>query len=163
MKKIGILTILALTLSLFLAGNAFAAGMTKAGEEGKQVSSAALFKGVIASEDVVGLDVKNQEGKTIGSVSGQKADANGEIRFLTVSTGGFLGIGEKERLIPSSAFEPTEKADALILTVDEKLVENAPAKTPDMTEEGYNRELYEHYGQAPYWGAEDQAAPQKGY
>jgi hypothetical protein len=70
-----------------------------------------------------------------------------------------LGIGEKERIVPYSAFKPAEGANALILTVDENLLASSPAKTPDMTEEQFNRELYEHYGQAPYWGTEREAIP----
>ena len=161
MKKIGIMAVLALSFSLLLAGSAFAGGMTMGGEGGHKKAEATFFEGAFSAEEIVGMDVQNKEGKTIGSVSGHKADENGQVRFILVSTGGFLGIGEKDRFIPYSAFKPAETANALILTVDENLLASAPAKTPDMTEEGYSRELYEHYGQAPYWGTGSEAMPEE--
>jgi sporulation protein YlmC with PRC-barrel domain len=155
------MTILAISFTLLLAGTGFSGGMTK-GEEGGQKEVQAVTSGeFIPAEKLTGMDVRNREGKTIGEVSASQVDENGNIRFLVVSTGGFFGIGEKERLVPYSAFKPAEAADALILTVDESLLASSPAKKSDMTEEQFSRELYEHYGQAPYWGPESEAIPKE--
>jgi hypothetical protein len=161
MKKISIIAVLVLPLSLLLAGGLFASGMDKSSDDATQKSQTTLFQGAIPADKLVGMDVKNQAGKTIGSISGQQADASGDIRFLTVSTGGIMGMGEKEHLVPTGAFEPTAKADALVLKVDENLVKNAPAKTQDISDAEYQRELNEHYGQAPSWGGEEKAMPEK--
>jgi len=162
MRKISILTILAISFSLLLAGAVFAGGgMTKAEEGGPKEVQAVTSGEFIPVDKLTGMDVRNREGKTIGEVSASRLDENGNIRFLVVSTGGFFGIGEKERLVPYSAFKPAEAANALILTVDENLLANSPAKTPDVTEEQFSRELYEHYGQAPYWGTEREAIPKE--
>jgi sporulation protein YlmC with PRC-barrel domain len=161
MRKISFMAILAISLTLLLAGAVFSGGMTKAGEGGSQAGQAVTSGEFISTDKLTGMDVRNQEGKRIGEVSAYQLDESGNVRFLVVSTGGIFGIGEKERLVPYSAFKPTEAADALILTVDESLLASSPAKAPDMTEEQYSRELYEHYGQAPFWGAESEAIPER--
>jgi sporulation protein YlmC with PRC-barrel domain len=159
MKKIGIMTILAISFMLLLAGTGFSGGMTKTEAGGEKGVQAVTSGESISIDKLTGMDVRNREGKVIGEVSGSQLDDNGDVSFLVVSTGGVLGIGEKERIVPYSAFKPAEGANALILTVDENLLASSPAKTPDMTEEQFNRELYEHYGQAPYWGTEREAIP----
>lgn len=160
MKKISITAILSILFSLLLAGTVFAGGMTKAEEGGQQQVQAVTAAESFSVDKLTGMDVRNRDGKSIGEVSAYQLDESGNIRFLVVSTGGIYGIGAKERLVPFSAFKPAEAADALILTVDEGLLASSPAKTPDLTEDQYNRELYEHYGQAPYWGAESEAIPE---
>jgi sporulation protein YlmC with PRC-barrel domain len=158
MRKISILAISLISFILLFAGTGFSGGMTKAEEGGQKAVTSGEF---IPVDKLTGMDVRNREGKTIGEVSASQVDENGNIRFLVVTTGGFFGIGEKERVVPYSAFKPAEAADALILTVDESLLASSPAKKPDMTEEQFSRELYEHYGQAPYWGPESEAIPKE--
>jgi sporulation protein YlmC with PRC-barrel domain len=156
MKKINILAISLISFILLFAGTGFSGGMTKSEEGGQKAVTSGEF---IPVDKLTGMDVRNREGKTIGEVSASQLDEKGNVRFLVVSTGGIFGIGEKERLVPYSAFKPAEGANALILTVDEDLLASSPAKTPDMTEEQFNREIYEHYGQAPYWGTEREVIP----
>lgn len=161
MKKIGIMAILAILVSLLLAGAVFAGGgMTKAAEGGPQAGQAVTYGEFISVDKLTGMDVRNRDGKSIGEVSAYQLDESGNIRFLVVSTGGIYGIGAKERLVPYTAFKAAEAADALILTVDESLLASSPAKTPDMTDEEFSRGIYEHYGLAPYWGAESEAIPE---
>jgi sporulation protein YlmC with PRC-barrel domain len=160
MKKISFMAVLVISFSLLLAGAVFAGGMTKAEEGGPQTGPAVTSGEFISADKLTGMTVRNMDGKKIGEVSASQLDENGDIRFLVVSTGGIFGIGAKERLVPYSAFKPAEAADALILTVDESLLASAPAKTTDMTEEQFSRELYEHFGQAPFWGAESESAPE---
>lgn len=160
MKKTGIVVILAMAFSLLLAGAVFAGGMTTAEEGGPQAVQAVAPGEFIPVDKLTGMDVRNRDGAKIGEVSAYQLDENGNVRFLVVAAGGIYGIGAKERLVPYSAFKPAAAADALILTVDESLLASSPAKTPGMTEEQYSRDLYEHYGQAPYWGAESEAIPE---
>jgi sporulation protein YlmC with PRC-barrel domain len=160
MKKISFMAIMAISFTLLLAGAVFAGGMTKAGEGGPQAGQDVTSGEFISADKLAGMGVRNQEGKRIGEVSDFQLDENGNVRFLVVSTGGIFGIGAAERVVPYTAFKPAEAADALILTVDESLLASSPAKTSEMTEEQYSRELYEHFGQAPYWGAESEAIPE---
>lgn len=161
MKKISIMGSLALLFTLLFAGTGLSGGMTKTETGGQKEVQAVTSGEFIPVDKLTGMDVRNREGKKIGEVSASQLDEKGNIRFLVVSTGGILGVGEKERLVPYSAFKPAEGANALILTVDESLLASSPAKTPDMTEEQFSRELYEHYGQAPYWGTEREVIPKE--
>lgn len=161
MKKISIIAISVISFMFLFAGTGFSGGMTKTETGGQKEVQAVTSGEFIPVDKLTGMDVRNREGKTIGEVSASQLDEKGNVRFLVVSTGGILGTGEKERVVPYSAFKPAEGANALILTVDENLLASSPKKTPYMTEEQFNRELYEHYGQAPYWGIEREAVPKK--
>jgi sporulation protein YlmC with PRC-barrel domain len=135
MKKIGIFSILALAFSLFLSGSVLA-GMQK-DKEGK--------KAAINAEEFLGKSVMDEGGKSIGTISSFQTDEDGTIRFV------ILAAEEQEYFVPFGAFRPSAEGDALILTVDESLLVTAPVKTPDMSEDAFSRELYEHYGVSPYW------------
>jgi sporulation protein YlmC with PRC-barrel domain len=154
------MTVLAFSFGLLLAGAPFAGEMTKAAEGGKQEVQATTYGEFLSVDKLTGMKVRNQAGKSIGEVAAVQVDDEGSIRFLAISTGGVLGIGAKERLVPYSAFRSTEAADALILTVDESLLASSPQRAPGMTEDAFSREIYEHYGQAPYWEAESGAIPE---
>lgn len=54
--------------------------------------------------DIRRLDVFNENGDQIGSVEDFYVDTQErEVRFLEVSSGGFMGLGEKRFLIPVEA------------------------------------------------------------
>ena len=154
MKSIVNIAVMSLMFTLLIAGSAFSADVARADSDG-QMTKAALFQGAIPADKVVGMTVQNRGGQDIGKVTAQTLDENGKTSFLTISTGGFLGIGAKEHLVPVDVFKPTQNNDALVLTVDEQLLANAPQKTSEMNEKGFERKLVEHYGQAPSWGKED--------
>jgi sporulation protein YlmC with PRC-barrel domain len=50
----------------------------------------------VDAETLIGLDVVNADGETIGEIDNVVIDANGEVRHVIVGVGGFLGIGEKD-------------------------------------------------------------------
>src|SRR5918997_6264569 len=55
-------------------------------------------------DDVRGNDAYDAQGQRIGSVSDLYIDPQDrEVRFLEVGAGGFLGIGEKNYLVPVEA------------------------------------------------------------
>jgi sporulation protein YlmC with PRC-barrel domain len=56
------------------------------------------------AQDVRGLDVYDEDGDRIGTVEDLYADAQErKVRFLDVSGGGVLGLGEKRFLVPVEA------------------------------------------------------------
>src|ERR671916_1628600 len=55
-------------------------------------------------DDLRGKDIYDTEGQRIGSVEDLYIDPQDrEVRFLEVGAGGFLGIGEKNYLVPVEA------------------------------------------------------------
>lgn len=50
----------------------------------------------VDAQSLIGRDIVNAEGETIGEVDNVVIDADGQVRHIIVGVGGFLGIGEKE-------------------------------------------------------------------
>jgi sporulation protein YlmC with PRC-barrel domain len=104
------------------------------------------------SEDVRGYKVFDSAGEELGKVSNLIIDeAQAKVRFLEVTGGGFLGIGDHTVLVP---------VDAVTRISDEKVYVNqtrehvagGPRYDPALAvEESFWTSNYEHYGVAPYW------------
>lgn len=95
--------------------------------------------GVVRVDTIRGLDVFNLQGEELGAVEGVTVDADkGEIAYVVLSHGGFLGIGEKLIAVPWNSFRMTEERDALVLDVQEKTLADAPGfdedNWPDMSD-----------------------------
>jgi sporulation protein YlmC with PRC-barrel domain len=55
----------------------------------------------------------------IGDVDDVLVDKSGKVTGLVVGVGGFLGVGEKDVIVPFSAVKTTKKDDKWWLTLDE--------------------------------------------
>ena len=64
----------------------------------------------------------------IGDVDDVLIDKSGKITGLVIGVGGFLGVGEKDVIVPFSAVKTTKKNDKWWLTADESKddLKNAP-------------------------------------
>jgi sporulation protein YlmC with PRC-barrel domain len=80
-------------------------------------------------------DVWNQNGEQVGDVEDMILDLdNSRISYVIVGTGGFLGIGEKEVLVPWNSLQVHPETgdvvgapeNAFILLADQETLENAP-------------------------------------
>ncbi|MFZ1618417.1 MAG: hypothetical protein WAT41_13790, partial [Flavobacteriales bacterium] len=67
----------------------------------------------------------------------------------------FLTMGEKLFAIPFSAFEYNVINNEYILDLPKNRLENAPGfdadHWPTMSDEQWNRDVYNYYGRSPYW------------
>ncbi|MFC0623302.1 PRC-barrel domain-containing protein [Kribbella deserti] len=104
--------------------------------------------------DVRGRKVIDRDGQEIGEIDGLLIDAEQQkVRFLQVSAGGFLGIGERRFLVPVDAVTSVED-DQVTLGQDREHVAGAPVYDPDLEDKpdrGFYEGIYGHYGYAPYW------------
>lgn len=100
---------------------------------------------MITAEKLKGMDVVSQEGEDIGKINKINIDQqSGEVKFVTISKGGILGIGAEEIAVPLSAFDfRDEKAK---LKVDHSKLDNVPQQTAGTTDSDYLRNLETHYG-----------------
>lgn len=105
---------------------------------------------MITAEKLKGMEVVSQKGEELGQIKKVMIDQqSGEIKFITISRGGILGIGSDEVAAPLSAFEfGVEQAR---LTVDQSKLENVPQQKAEATDSDYQRDLETHYGVAPAW------------
>jgi CBS domain-containing protein/sporulation protein YlmC with PRC-barrel domain len=106
------------------------------------------------AEDVRGLKVLDVAGEELGTVNDLFIDeAERKVRFLEVSSGGFLGLGATKFLLPVDAITRIT-ADVVYINQSRERVAGAPQYDPNLVEERYARDVYGHYGYAPYWGAD---------
>ena len=75
------------------------------------------------------------------------------MRFLEVSSGGFLGLGATKFLLPVDAISRIDSRRRFTSIRARERVAGAPRYDPTLVEERYVSDVYSHYGYPPYWGA----------
>jgi CBS domain-containing protein/sporulation protein YlmC with PRC-barrel domain len=104
------------------------------------------------AEDIRGLKAVDMAGEELGSIDDLFIDEQDrKVRFLEISSGGFLGLGATKFLIPVDAI--TRIADEVVhINQSRESVAGAPQYDPTLVEEQYVSNVYSHYGYPPYWG-----------
>jgi len=99
---------------------------------------------------VIGSDVRNRAGEKIGDIRDLVVDDNGTIRLAIVSTGGFLGVGDRMHAVPWDALTLGPNDDH-VLDIDRTHLQAAPGFTsktwPNLGDERWmadNRRYYIH-------------------
>ena len=106
-----------------------------------------------AAEDVRGRKVVDADGQELGQVDELLIDERErKVRFLRVTSGGFLGLGATKFLIPVEAISRV-RGDAVHIDQTADRVAAGPAYEPDLVDEEFVENLYDHYGYRPYWAA----------
>src|SRR5690606_28750049 len=110
----------------------------------------------IRAERVIGTDVKDNAGNTIGKIEGiilEKTD--NKIMFAVVGFGGILGVGEKYHPIPWSALDYVPEENAFVVPFTKEQLEKAPADTiKELTKDDgqwARNSAYDYYKVEPYW------------
>jgi hypothetical protein len=80
---------------------------------------------------------------------------SGKVAYAVLSFGGVLRMGNKLFAVPWSALSVDEDEKCFVLDVDKATLENAPGfdknNWPDMADTTWGAEVYQHYGETPYW------------
>lgn len=88
--------------------------------------------GRLNTDDITGSDVRNLEDENLGSVSDLVIDpASGELTYVVVARGGFLGFGEDYVAVPWERFSATPGLNTLVLNMDPETLQDAPVIDPD--------------------------------
>jgi sporulation protein YlmC with PRC-barrel domain len=104
------------------------------------------------AEDIRGRDVLDTAGEEIGRVDDLLIDEQEQkVRFLQVSSGGFLGLGATKFLIPVDAIMRMTE-DAVYISQARERLAGAPRYDPSLVDERYLSDVYGYYGYSPYWG-----------
>ncbi len=114
---------------------------------------------LISSSSFTGSGVTNLAGENLGDVKDFMIDADsGNIAYVVLSFGGFLGMGDKLFAIPFEAFTIDMAEEKIILDFDKEKLENAPGFDKDNWPSGPQREyiqnVHDHFGMKPYWERE---------
>ena len=116
---------------------------------------------VLSAGTLAGDHVRNRAGDDLGTVEEIMIDLeSGQIAYVVLSFGGFLGIGDKLFAVPWESLELNAADHEFILDVDKQTLENAPGfdkdNWPDMADPKWGSEVHAHYGREPYWNRTDE-------
>jgi len=104
-----------------------------------------------SDEDIRGRKVVDAKGESIGEVDDLMIDAaEKKVRFIRVSSGGFLGMGKKIFLIPVDAISQIED-NAVHINHERDRFLGAPGYNPEVTDRAYLASLYGYWNYSPYW------------
>ena len=99
---------------------------------------------------IIGSEVRNKAGDKIGDIRDLMIDGSGTIKLAIVSTGGFLGVGDRLHAVPWDALALGPKDDH-ILDIDKAHLQATPGFTsktwPNLGDDHWmadNRRYYVH-------------------
>lgn len=110
----------------------------------------------IRASDVIGTEVRNRAGESLGKVEDIVLDkTSNSIMFAVLSFGGFLGIGERYHPMPWAVLDYDPDIEAFVVDYSREQLESAPSDTIDeLTRHdgvGFRDRAFEHYQVDPYW------------
>ncbi len=135
-------------------GSTGAAGSTRpAATADGQVSGKAAqedWQRIYRVSKIIGSDVRNLQGEKVGDIKDVVLDRQGMVSYAVVSTGGFLGMGNRMHAVPWSALRSVPGRDHRVLDIDKERLKQAPSfepdKWPNVVDEGWssaNRRFFE--------------------
>jgi len=130
-------------------GAAIVGGETRPGNEGPGPR-------VMAASTLEGDDIVNRQGDKLGELEEIMLDVTtGRIAYAVLSTGGFLGLGDKLFAIPWGALTMDPENKCFILDVDKEHLKQAPGfdkdHWPTMADQTWATDIHSYYGTQPYW------------
>ncbi|MDR5833565.1 PRC-barrel domain-containing protein [Caballeronia sp. LZ034LL] len=114
---------------------------------------------VMAASTLDGNSVISSDGHDVGSLKDIMLDvSNGHIAYAVLSSGGFLGIGNKLLAIPWSALTLDTDNRCFRLDATAEQVRNSPGfdkdAWPSMADHVWASTVHQHYGREPYWATD---------
>jgi hypothetical protein len=111
----------------------------------------------MAAATLDGNKVMSTDGDDVGKVKDIMLDVRtGRIAYVVLSSGGFLGIGDKLLAIPWSALTLDTDSESFLLNVPSQRLKDAPGfdkdNWPSMADEKWATSIHQYYGSEPYWG-----------
>ncbi|RFU44835.1 PRC-barrel domain-containing protein [Paraburkholderia sp. DHOC27] len=111
---------------------------------------------VMAASTLGGDKVLSTEGDDIGKIKDIMLDVrSGRIAYAVLSSGGFLGIGDKLLAIPWHALTLDTARQCFRVAMSSESIRNAPGfdkdHWPSMADETWATSIHQFYGREPYW------------
>ncbi len=112
---------------------------------------------LIASDRVVGAEVRRPDGSKVGRIERLMLDKlSGRVAYAVMSFGGFLGLGEDYYTLPWGMLRYGLSSEAYLVDISEEQLRSAPIRSPEGGDPADERQWEEHvhryYNAAPYWG-----------
>jgi len=106
---------------------------------------------IVNTDDVVGVEVRNLQNEDLGKIEAIMLDKiKGEVAYVVLSFGGFLGMGDKLFAMPWSIFSYDEANSCFVIAVDKEKLQNSPGfdkdHWPDMSNTTWRTTINNYYG-----------------
>jgi sporulation protein YlmC with PRC-barrel domain len=119
---------------------------------------------VMAASTLDGDKILSTDGEEVGKVKDIMLDVQaGRIAYVVMSSGGFLGIGDKLLAIPWNALTLDTTRKCFLVALSSERIKNAPGfdkqHWPSMADTTWATSVHQYYGREPYWrslGADDE-------
>ncbi len=121
-----------------------------------EISSTSMAAGYFAFNNLKGRKVKDAQGETLGSIDNVVVGSDGQARYVIISHGGILGIGDTLTPIPwsvvgSQFHQSMDNDNALVVNLTKDQLESAPkyAENGDnnFSNPQWNQKLHAFYPQ----------------
>jgi len=108
---------------------------------------------LISSNRVQGTRVFSIAGEHIGDVDHMMIDKqSGQVRYVVISFGGFLGIAHKHNPLPWSTLTYDTELCGYATEITEAQLKDSPKFSDDEPpNRAWEEQIYSHYGLMPYW------------
>lgn len=106
---------------------------------------------LMGADTLIGNDVCNLDEENLGSIKEFMIDmASGRVAYAVLSSGGFMGLGDKLFAVPWNALELDIKNKRFTLAVAKDRLKDAPgfdkAHWPSMADEAWASDVHAFYG-----------------
>ena len=110
---------------------------------------------VVRASTLRDMDVKNQQGETIGEIERVMVDVeDGRVAYVILDFGGWFDVGGRHVAAPWEALKLTPGAEEATLTIDQEKLRQAPGFAPrawpTTVERPWMHDVYNYYGYPPY-------------
>lgn len=105
---------------------------------------------IVKTTSVVGVNVKSIDKATLGKIEDIMIDKlSGNVRYVVLSFGGILGLGEKLFALPWRAISYSPEEEAFIVKYDKEIFKEAPGFSkdhwPDMADPMWEKTIQAYY------------------
>lgn len=110
----------------------------------------------LSASTITGDNVRNLDGDKLGHIEELIIDLDGgRINYAVLSSGGFLGLGDKLFAIPWDMLNVDTENKEIVVDLSKETLENAPGfdkdNWPDLHDRTWVADVYRYYGSDPYW------------
>ena len=131
-------------------------GTSRGTGEGQYENTSGPGPRLMTASTLEGDKVVNRQGEDLGEIDEIMLDVpRGRIAYAVMSSGGFLGMGEKLFAIPWSALTLDTDNKCFVLDVDKQRLKDAPGfdkdSWPSMADTEFDTRVHSYYGTRPYW------------
>lgn len=113
------------------AGAAGAGAATTSAGDMQQAAAPASPFGTMTADEIIGQDVKNDSGESIGEIQDIVINQQDQAVLAVVSVGGFLGIGEKHVAVPFDRLQKGQDDSVVMSGMTEDELKQMPAYDED--------------------------------